>query len=75
MIVPVLPHDDGILAQLPFVVFRPMRGVDKEPNAVAMPKAFLGIIWVFFLVRPRVMAKMIGTPAEGRILQCPSAGD
>ena len=75
MIVPVLPHDHWIFAQLAFVVWRPVRRINEEPDTVAVPKTFLGIIGIFFLIGPCMVANMIRTPAECRILQRPAARD
>src|SRR5512147_2658341 len=75
MIVPVLPHDHGIFAQLALIVFSPVRGIEKQPATMAVPKPFLGVVGVFFLVGARVMPDMVGTPAQRGILQRPSPRD
>ena len=72
--VAVLPHDHRVFPQLPLVIFRPMRGVDEEPHAVAVPEAFLGVVWILFLIRPGMMPNMIRAPSERRVLERPAPG-
>src|SRR5262249_37286074 len=75
MIVPVLPHDHRVFAELTFIVFGSMPRVNEEPHEVAMPKSFLGVVGIFFLVCPSMVTNVIGRPPKRGVLECPSSGD
>ncbi len=74
-IVTVLPEDDGVAAQPDFVLVGAMGGFVKEPAAVAVPEASAGIVGIFIRIRASVMANVVGTPDECRVLQRPSPGN
>src|SRR5690349_24502491 len=75
VVVLMLPHHHRILPQLPLVIFRPVRRIDEEPDAVTVPKPFLGVVWIFLLIRPRMVPDMIRAPPQRGILKRPSPGD
>ena len=71
----MLPENDRIAAQPDLVFADAIRCSIEEPTTVAVPESPRCIVGVFVRVRAGVMADVVCTPNQRRVLQCPSAGD
>src|SRR5215510_3613000 len=72
---PVLPHHHRVFTELTFIVFGSMLRINEEPHAVAMPKSFLGVVGIFFLICACMVANVVSGPPERGVLECPPTGD
>ena len=74
-VVLMLPENDRIAAQPDLVFADAIRRCIEEPPAVTVPESPRCIVGVFVRVRAGVMADVVCTPDQCRVLQCPSAGN
>ena len=74
-VVLVLPENHRVSAQSNFIFAEPMRRLVEEPATVAVPESFGRIVGIFVRVRTGVMADMVRTPNQCRVLQRPPAGN